>query len=333
MLNARIVNKVKTYYEMQREEKEVIQAEGKKYREYFGKRKIKVDLLGIYMEFLRDLKEEKAEYQAEIAKLLLQIEKRRFDVYDLAALVYIRRKVKMTAEYTQVKHIVIDEAQDFGAMVFGVMKRVLPKTTFTIMGDVSQNIHYNVGMNDWEELKNQVFSSERDIFAVLAKSYRNTIEISEYAGRILKRCSFSSYRIEPIIRHGKEVFIFQEESKAQMVLRAFTMIKEWQQNGYETIAVICRSDRETEEVGNCSGKEIPVQKMTEEAAVFSQGVMVLPIYLAKGLEFDTVLLWNPTCEQYPKTDGNGKLLYVACTRALHELGILTEGKLSDLLEG
>ena len=76
-----------------------------------------------------------------------------------------------------------------------------------------------------------------------------------------------------------------------------------------------------------------MQKMTEEAAVFSQGVMVLPIYLAKGLEFDTVLLWNPTCEQYPKTDGNGKLLYVACTRALHELGILTEGKLSDLLEG
>lgn len=333
MLNARIVNKVKTYYEMQKEEKEVIQAEGKKYREYFGKRKIKVDLLGIYMEFLQDLKEEKAEYQAEIAKLLLQIEKRRFDVYDLAALVYIRRKVKMTAEYTQVKHIVIDEAQDFGAMVFGVMKRVLPKTTFTIMGDVSQNIHYNVGMNDWEELKNQVFSSERDIFAVLAKSYRNTIEISEYAGRILKRCSFSSYRIEPIIRHGKEVFIFQEESKAQMVLRAFTVIKEWQQNGYETIAVICRSDRETEEVGNCLGKKIPVQKMTEEAAVFSQGVMVLPIYLAKGLEFDTVLLWNPTCEQYPKTDGNGKLLYVACTRALHELGILTEGKLSDLLEG
>lgn len=331
MLNARIVNKVKTYYEIVGEEKEVVCAEGKKYREYFGKKRMKINLLTIYIEFLEYLKKEKVEYQDEISKLLLQVQKRKFDVYDLAALVYIRRKVKMTAEYTNVKHIVIDEAQDFGAMVFGVMKRVLPKTTFTIMGDVSQNIHYDSGMNDWEELTSRVFSSERDIFSVLAKSYRNTIEISEYAGKILKKCSFPSYRIEPIIRHGKNVFIFQEEGKEQMILRTFAIIKAWQQKGYETIAIICQNDSETEEVGNVL-EELSIQKMTEEKAVFSQGIMVLPIYLAKGLEFDTVLLWNPTCEHYPKTDGNGKLLYVACTRALHELGIVVEGELSALLE-
>ena len=331
MLNARIVNKVKTYYEMLGEEKEVICAEGKKYQEYFGKKKIKVDLLAIYIEFLQYLKKEKEDCQDEISKLLLRVQKRKFDVYDLAALVYIRRRVKMTAEYDSVKHIVIDEAQDFGAMVFGVMKRVLPKTTFTIMGDVSQNIHYDSGMNDWEELTKRVFSSERDVFSVLAKSYRNTIEISEYAGKILKKCSFSSYQIEPIIRHGKEVFVVREEQSSRMVLQALDVIRKWRQKGYETMAVICQDELETQEVGDALGEEIIVQKITE-TAVFSQGVMVLPISFAKGLEFDTVLLWNPNKEHYPKTDGNGKLLYVACTRALHELGIIVSGELSALLE-
>lgn len=98
------------------------------------------------------------------------------------------------------------------------------------------------------------------------------------------------------------------------------------------MAVICQDDAETEMVSEALGTKISVQKMTKEEAVFTQGIMVLPIYLAKGLEFDTVLLWNPTCAHYSKTDGNGKLLYVACTRALHELGILVEGELSRLLE-
>lgn len=331
MLNKRIVNKVRTFHEIQGEEKEVIRAEGKKYQEYFGKRKFKKSLFAIYTEFLQELKEKKKEYQEGIGELLLQLQRHRFDVYDLAALVYIRRRVKMTEEYEFVKHIVIDEAQDFGAMVFGVMKQVLPKTTFTIMGDVSQNINYDSGMNDWEDLTKQIFFSERDSFYVLAKSYRNTVEISEFAGRILKRCSFPVYEIEPIIRHGKEVAIYREEKKTDMVQRAVQVIGEWQRKGFETIAVICQDENETDEVTEALKQYLPVQKMTGEDAVFVQGMMVLPIVLAKGLEFDTVLLWNPIEEHYPMTDGNGKLLYVAATRALHELGIVVVGQMSELL--
>lgn len=333
MLNKRIVNKVKTFHEMQGEEREVIRAEGKKFQEYFGAKKFKKSLFVIYTEFLQEVKEKRREYEKGIQTLLLQLRQHQLDVYDLAALVYIRRRVKMTEEYDYVKHIVIDEAQDFGAMVFGVMRRVLPKTTFTIMGDVSQNINYDSGMNDWEDLTKRIFSSERDCFYVLAKSYRNTVEISEFAGKILKKCSFPVYEIEPIIRHGKEVFVCREQNSADMVQRAVKVIKDWQQEGYETMAVICQNDEETEEVTNVLKKALSVQKMTEENAAFVQGIMVLPIYLAKGLEFDTVLLWNPVEEHYPRTDGNGKLLYVAATRALHELGIVTAGPLSGLLEG
>lgn len=332
MLNKRIVNKVKTFHEMQGEEKEVIRAEGKKYQEYFGGKKFKKSLFAVYIEFLQELKVERKEYQEGMEKLLLQLQRHQFDVYDLAALVYIRKRVKMTEEYDIVKHIVIDEAQDFGTMVFGVMKRVLPKTTFTIMGDVSQNINYDSGMNDWEDLTKQIFFSERDFFYVLAKSYRNTVEISEFAGRILKRCSFTSYEIEPIIRHGKEVAIYREEKNVDMVQRAVQVIEEWKRDGFETMAVICQDENETDEVTEALNRNLSVQKMTEEDAVFVQGIMVLPIYLAKGLEFDTVLLWNPVKEHYPKTDGNGKLLYVAATRALHELGIVVTGQMSELLE-
>ena len=76
---------------------------------------------------------------------------------------------------------------------------------------------------------------------------------------------------------------------------------------------------------------VSVQESSLENAVFNKGIMVLPIKLTKGLEFDTVLLWNPTIESYPLNDANAKQLYVAATRALHELTILYQGELSPLL--
>ena len=76
-----------------------------------------------------------------------------------------------------------DEAQDFGISVYYVLRQILPKCYFTIMGDVSQNINYETGMNDWEELKGVFLTDQKDQFRLLSKSYRNTIEISQFAGK------------------------------------------------------------------------------------------------------------------------------------------------------
>lgn len=332
MLNKRIIIKVKNYLEMMDAEPEVIRAESRKYKDHFGGRTWRPALLDNYMDFVRELAQKRTEYETELKKLLFRLSKKELDVYDLASLVYMKRKIKSTEEMDDVRHIVIDEAQDFGTLVFGVMRSVLAKATYTIMGDVSQNINYASGMNDWEVLKNKVFSPERDRFHILAKSYRNTIEISGFAEKILKHGSFTSYKIEPIIRHGEEPEIMTDIPQGQIEEYCAEKIRKWQEKGYETIAVICRDKEESAWVREKLSSYLTIEQTETEDAGFAAGVMVLPVALTKGLEFDTVLLWNPTKEQYPLNDADVKLLYVAATRALHELAVVASGEISAILK-
>ena len=202
------------------------------------------------------------------------------------------------------------------------------------MGDVTQNINYDSGMNDWETLRNAVFDPVKDRFYTLAKSYRNTVEISEYASRVLKKCTFKTYDIEPIIRHGKPVSITKAEDELQMVHEVTDIVKTARQSGYDTIAIICRSVEETLTVKDALKPYVELQHVEEdiEEMTFTNGIMVLPIHMTKGLEFDAVILWNPDDENYMVGDEDAKLLYVAITRALHELYVVYKGRLSGLLE-
>lgn len=331
LLNKRVLVKVKNYLETLDADPEVIREESKKYKDYFGGRSWKPALLDSYMEFVQELAAEHGEYRQELSGLLLKLSKKELDVYDLASLAYMKQRIKSTEEIDDVRHIVIDEAQDFGTLVFGVMKEILVKATYTIMGDVSQNINYASGMNDWEVLKTEIFSPERDRFHVLAKSYRNTIEISKFAENILRHGSFKSYKIEPIIRHGTEPELLMSNSPEEMAQSAVERICGWQKVGYETIAVICRDKEESRQVKRLLSEHLKLEETEGENAAFATGVMVLPVALTKGLEFDTVLLWNPTEKQYPEGDANVKLLYVAATRALHELAVVACGETAEIL--
>ena len=109
------------------------------------------------------------------------------------------------------------------------------------------------------------------------------------------------------------------------------MCRSWQENGYDTIAVVCRDRENAAKTAGEMGKYITVQESDLEKAVFDKGIMVLPVEYTKGLEFDTVLILDPTREEYPVEDGHAKLLYVAATRALHELHVLHTGNLTGLI--
>jgi DNA helicase II / ATP-dependent DNA helicase PcrA len=248
-------------------------------------------------------------------------------------LTYIKKRLKLSRDFEYVSHIIVDEAQDFGVSVFYVLKQLFKDCTYTIMGDITQNIHYDTGMNDWETLKEEVFLPTKDKFYVLAKSYRNTVEISNYASKVLKQCTFKTYDIEPIIRHGKEVSVFQADTEKGMLEKAVQTINENLKGSYTTIAVICRTIEETRHVYEILGKQVTVEPLKEdmEEMNFTNGVMVLPIHMTKGLEFDSVILWNPDEERYQASDADAKLLYVAITRALHELHIVYQGNLAKLL--
>ncbi len=342
LLNKRLIYKITSINEAELKKKEQIKAEVNKFKNYFGNRGFRLNLMEVYRNFLEDLKRNRKGYQDrgmdvpddEVINLLLQdLHQKKIDLYDLAMLNFIKKRLKKTRDFEYVGHIVIDEAQDFGVLVFQLFRQLFTNCTYTIMGDVTQNINYDSGMNDWETLKDIVFDPVKDKFYKLAKSYRNTVEISEFASRVLKKCTFKTYDIEPIIRHGKEVTLIEKSDDKSMVSEVVEIIKDSKQSAYDTIAIICRSVEETIKVKEMLGPYVELEHLKDdiEEMTFTNGVMVLPIYMTKGLEFDAVILWNPDEDNYLMSDEDAKLLYVAITRALHELYVVYQGNLSELL--
>ncbi len=289
---------------------------------HFGKDKWKGSLFDVYEEFLESQRKSGSNIFVESGK---------YDVYDLAALAYLYKRIKEIDPIREASHIIIDEAQDFGMMVYGSLAYCLRGCTYTIMGDVSQNIHYGYGLNDWEDLRKLILTGDYDNFGILKKSYRNTVEISEFATEILRHGNFAIYPAEPILRHGNSVSIRGFETEEAMNQMVVDIIESWKKEGHETIAVICADAQEAERVTKMLGEKIEVADSNPETAVFDEGVMVLPIEYTKGLEFDAVLLYHPSKEHYPMEDQYVKLLYVAATRALHELTVVHLNDLTDLI--
>lgn len=294
----------------------------KKYKTYFGKDDWKGSVYDFYRDFLLSQKEK--EYDIDIPK-------DSFDVYDLAALAYIYKRIKETDPVREASHVVIDEAQDFGMMAYCCLHYCLRNCTYTIMGDTSQNIHFEYGLNDWEDLKKLILTGTYDAFGLLRKSYRNTVEISEFATEILRHGDFAIYPVEPIIRHGNAVRIEEYANVRSLISASVDTIKGWQSEGYETIAVVCRDEAEALKVSAELKKHIEIADDDIETAQFGAGVMVLPVAYTKGLEFDAVLLFDPSERKYPADDSHVKLLYVAATRALHELAVFHRGRLTPLI--
>ncbi len=324
MLNERLIIKIKDEFlknglrYSEKERKAIL----KEYRGYFGKKIFDISIFELYQRFLLEQKEKGYE---------VSVPEQAYDVYDLAALAYLYKRMKETEVISEAHHVVIDEAQDYGMMAYAVLKYCMKDCTYTVMGDVSQNIHFGFGLADWEELRKLFCSQDGDSFGILKKSYRNTVEISEFATKILHHGSFEPYPVEPIIRHGKEVEVMQLPTKRELYEETARRCRAWQKQGLNTIAIVCRTPEKAELVARQLGRLIPVCESNLEKAVFSDGIMVLPVVYTKGLEFDAVLIFDPDKEEYPVDDGHAKLLYVAATRALHELCVLYREDLTGLI--
>ncbi len=289
---------------------------------HFGKDEWKGSIYDLYADFLKVQSDKGTN---------ITMKENIYDVYDLAALAYLYKRIKEIDGIREATHVVIDEAQDFGMMAYGALNYCLRGCTYTIMGDVSQNIHIGYGLNDWEELKKLILTGTYDSFGLLKKSYRNTVEISNFATEILRHGNFPIYPVEPILRHGNQVSVKACKGEGDMLQKTVDIINVWQKEGHETIAVICHDEMEAVNVTKQLESKIKITDSNLETAEFERGVMVLPVEYTKGLEFDAVLLYHPSIDHYPAKDQYVKLLYVAATRALHELAVVHLGDLTELI--
>ena len=320
--------KTRIRFLMSGREKEEIQAKLKQYHGHYKAMRPKQNALQLYGEFFASWTKRQASAGAggsvtseRLAAHQQRLARREYDLYDMAALALIHYRVGQMKPNEEFGLLFLDEAQDFGIGAYYVLKTLLPAAYFTIMGDVSQNINYETGMNDWYELQKLFLTGPRDRFLLLQKSYRNTIEISEYAGKILERASSGRYKITPVIRHGLPVQENHFRGEAELVEYTASLMEENRKKGFLTSAVICPSETDADRVRALLSADLSVNEKGSQD--FSAGLSVLPIRLVKGLEFDTVILWNPDLKAMLSRPDQAKLLYVAATRALHELHVLT----------
>ncbi len=254
------------------------------------------------------------------------------ELEDLAPLVYLKFCLYGLEERIPVKHIVIDEAQDFSVFQLYAIKKIIKDSSFTIFGDLSQGIHSYRGLNDWQLLRREVFGEEKSEFLTLEQSYRTTVEIMEAANRVINRINKGQLVLaKPVVRHGEQVQIIKEEGIPGIAKAIEGKIAEVKEAGYQSIAVIGKTIAECESLArHFKGTEAPVI-MTGKETEYRSGLVMLPSYLAKGLEFDVVIVANADSRNYRENELDTKLLYVIMTRPLHKLYIYYSGKLSPLL--
>lgn len=247
---------------------------------------------------------------------------------DLAPLAYIQLQLFGLPKQA-FDHIVIDEAQDYSPFQLEVLRLCQRTASMTVLGDLQQGIHAYAGVQSWDELT-VLFEEEKIGFYELNRSYRSTMEIIEFANKILGSMTGGVKPAVPVFRSGDSVITEQVSSESWLSAIEAT-VREWQAAGdYETISVIGRTALECEHIHQyliSQGHEASLVQSKQPA--YGGGLSVVPVYLSKGLEFDAVLVADAGAEAYASLDA--KLLYVGCTRALHKLKLYYRGELTSLL--
>ena len=239
---------------------------------------------------------------------------------DITAIIYIRASLEGFRSYSNMKHILIDECQDYSPLFYEIIKKSFPTAAITIMGDLNQRIdnHSNVksrnGITD-------IFDNVK--VAILNRSYRSTADITNFAKEILS----GGEPIEAVERQGMLPTIHMvKDNNTNNIL---AVVKKMKEQGYESIAIICKNNYECAMTySNLSELVSDINLISNENAQFNSGVNVISSYLAKGLEFDGVIIADG--ENF-MDESDKNLFYTACTRALHELHIFTNTDMTSAL--
>ncbi|HZG83695.1 HelD family protein [Paenibacillus sp.] len=253
---------------------------------------------------------------------------------DIAPLFYLAYRFYGLGKTRAFSHIIVDEAQDFSPFQMHALSFLSAGGSMTVLGDLAQSIYPYRGLTDWEALRDGVFPGAMSVER-LKKSYRSTVEIMTAANEVLAHWDNPHVTpAEPVLRHGEPPRASACGSEEAGIAAVAERIAALRAAGHANIAVIdktaslCRAlhrrlvDYGVEDAHWIEGK----------ADRYEGGVSVVPAYLSKGMEFDAVLLADPSERKYdPALPEDVKLLYVACTRALHALEAVHWSPLTPML--
>ena len=294
------------------------------------------NIINLYIKFLMEMENyiEPEFYKSvklKIQKNVENIKKGKTEFEDLSALIYLKCKVLGIENYEQYKQVAIDEAQDYGDFSFYALKYLLKNATFSIFGDLAQSIYQYRGIRNWESVRNNTFNNNCEI-KYLLKSYRTTTEIMDSANNISSYIKLDTAK--PVIRHGDNVNYINYDNVDKQIDIIKRILNQYKEKKYKTVAIICKNNEETTQIRNRLQKDkIVVNNITDSDTQYYGGICTITSYLAKGLEFDGVIVANASEKEYRSDkDIDMKLLYVSMTRPLHELNILYRNNLVKPLQ-
>lgn len=292
------------------------------------------EILNLYYNFLCNITkyveiEKINDWENKLKNNIANIKKKKVEFEDLSALIYLKVKIVGTEEYDSYRQIAIDEAQDYGDFSFYALKILFRRATFSIFGDLAQSIYQYRGIRNWNEVLNTTFEGDCEL-KYLLKSYRTTTEIMNSANNITKHINLEIAK--PVIRHGESVeYIKYEKNQIDLIEK---IIKEYMKKAYVSIAIICKNDEEAKKIyKKLKERNITATNIVDNENKYDGGICVITSYLAKGLEFDGVIITDASEEKYSSEKViDMKLLYVAMTRPLHELKVLYQKDITNPLK-
>ena len=241
----------------------------------------------------------KGRFTKEDAK---RLKSNKFITYeDALVLVYLKGLFEGFLYDKYMEQVVIDEAQDYNFLQYKILSKIFKRASFTILGDVNQNINPYYHYESLEEL-GELWESK---YISLTKTYRSSEEIISYTNHILGLSHVSAIRKEnkePVVIHS----LCDMDSDVS-----------WLQEKYKNLAIITKNEETSSRVYELLKDKYPVSLVSFDTKEFNKDLLILPAYLAKGLEFDSVIVYQDQESYYTKEDDH--LFYVACTRAQHKL--------------
>ncbi|KPL58862.1 RNA polymerase recycling motor HelD [Rossellomorea vietnamensis] len=258
---------------------------------------------------------------------LEMLEKETLNYEDATPYLLLKELILGFQTNTSIKHVLIDEAQDYSPFQFEFIKRLFPSAKMTVLGDFNQAIFAHANEHiDFSNLTELYGQDETDQIN-LTESYRSTKPIIEFTRRLVP----GGEHISAFERDGAKPALTRVADHDDLHDRIAETIEKWREHGYHSIAVICKTAAESEMVFGSLNQVENLKLMKSVSLEYEQGVVVIPAYLAKGIEFDAVIIYDASDNTYGD-ESLRRLFYTACTRAMHQLQLYTIGKPTHFIE-
>ena len=226
---------------------------------------------------------------------------------DATIFVYLKSLLEGFDYNTSIRQIVIDEAQDYTKMQYILLNKLFRNAKYTILGDINQTINPFYKYKSLDILK-EVFPNS--YYIELNKTYRSSKEIIEYTNTILNLNHVSAIRRESSFK------VLEKHETNKLKEQLLEDLKDLSTTS-KSIAIICKTEEEVNKIYELLKNDTQIIKIDSSTTKYDRKLVVIPSYISKGLEFDSVIVYNNIDNKYSEKERN--LFYVSCTRSQHRL--------------